>query len=516
MFNRLLILMCVAAAVLALPAVSMADEPIVYDGEVVATASTGKFAPLYMSALTHGVVSQGSNAIVGAGFHRYIDTLSRFSWGYGARAYVGVGSSVDYERFHPADGAESPTYWSGHPEHPAPIWLQELYAQVKYRGVYLTVGMEEKASPLLDNYLTSGDLIRSGNTRPLPGVAAGFIDFQDIPFTNGWVQINGEINYYRYTDSDWWADRFNYYYGHVVSGQYGIYRRCYFRSKPSERFSVTAGAQCASQFGGTAHYYVDGKMYRTNKYPAGFKDFVKMFWPIEDGTEGFTQGNTLGSWDFKARYRMRDDSELSAYFQWPWEDGSGIGKLNGLDGLWGVEYRFPERSTLVKAVVMEVLSFTNQSGPIHWAPGDYPGTSITDQATGSDDYYNNVFYNPYAVYGLSQGTPMMMAPIYNTDGYMAFIGTRMKGIHFAVEGTVGRSLDYRVKIGHRKTWGSGYIPLPHPLKATSGMIEARYRSQRVDGLAYRLQLAFDSGDMPQNSFGAMLSITYNGLLTLRK
>ena len=34
----------------------------------------------------------------------------------------------------------------------------------------------------------------------IPGVEAGFLGFQNIPFTNGWVQIGGAISYGRFTD----------------------------------------------------------------------------------------------------------------------------------------------------------------------------------------------------------------------------------------------------------------------------------------------------------------------------
>lgn len=486
-------------------------DGIRYEGAFLGSVAGGDFAPFYLSSLTHGVVSSSNNALVSLAACREMKLSRRFNWGFGVKAWGGGVSGVDYALYDHAT-----TEWGERDVTPGRVWLQELYGEVKYRGVYLTVGMKEKGSPLLDDALTSGDLIRSGNTRPLPGVAAGFVDFQNIPFTNGWVQIEGEIFYGKYTDSDWWADRFNYFNGHVTRGQYYVYRRAYFRTKPSERFSVTVGAQCASQFGGTTHYYRHGEMTKVEKHPAKFKDFVKMFCPPEDGTEGFVQGNTLGSWDLRARYRLRDDSELSFYFEWPWEDGSGIGKMNGLDGLWGLQYNLSDKSRWVKCVAIEYLDLTNQSGPLHWDPADNPGTDIGSQTTGADDYYNNAFYNPYAVYGMSMGTPMVMAPVYNTDGYMAFVGTRMRGIHLAVTGKIGDRMDLRFKLGHRKAWGSGYVQLAEPLTSTSFMLEGSYRFKAVPGLKARLAIALDHGTMPGNTFGSMLTLSYDGFLKFSK
>ena len=60
-----------------------------------------------------------------------------------------------------------------------------------------------------------------------------------------------------------------------------------------------------------------------------------MLLPSKDGGEGFVSGNHLGTWDIKAGYAFANGSELSAYCSRLWEDGSGIGKLNGWDGLSG-------------------------------------------------------------------------------------------------------------------------------------------------------------------------------------
>ena len=94
----------------------------------------------------------------------------------------------------------------------------------------------------------------------------------------------------------------------------------------------------------------------------------------------------------------------------PWEDGSGIGKLNGFDGLYGIEYSSGNKS-IINGAVVEYLDFTNQSGPIHWAPNDFPGTTIKVQATGADDYYNNYAYNGYQYYGMSIGSPFIKSPL---------------------------------------------------------------------------------------------------------
>lgn len=487
-----------------------AQKDVEYDASAIVSGATGDFAPLYNAALTHGVVSSKWTVLGRGRVESKTRTDERFSWGFGIDMIGGGVSGHDWDRF---DG--NTQNWFKHHQHPARAWVQQLYGEVKWRGCFATVGMKEHGSGLLDNTLTSGDLVESGNSRPIPEVRVGFIDFQDIPFTNGWVQIQGEISYGKMTDSDWWDNRSNRYNGHFVNGEWYNYKRCYFRTKPSEAFSVTVGMQAADVFGGTYYGYDHGVLVKSEKHPVKMKTLFHALLPIQNGSEGFYEGNHLGSWDLKARYRLPNDKgDVSAYFQWPWEDGSGIGRRNGWDGLWGVEWQSAVTDGLLTGVVVEYLDFTNQSGPMHYAPADFPGETIGSEATGADDYYNNTMYNSYANYGLSIGTPMMMAPAYNLDGYLAYIGNRMRGFHIAARGNITPTLSWDVRGGYRRAWGNAKIMLPRPIHSTSVGAGINWNVSRVPGLQVQGRLAYDHGDMPGNSFGALVAVSYSGNFTI--
>ncbi len=479
-------------ALLGLPLGAAAQYAVNYEGSVTAGGGSGEFSPYYINSLRHGRFSQQYTLQAEIKAWRPIDKSKRFSYGFGADIIGGATSSTDYQRYDAENGT-----WFEHSVKPSAIWLQQLYGEVKYRGVFLTAGMKEHESALLNQRLTSGDLVESGNTRPIPEVRAGFIDFQNIPFTNGWVQIQGEIGYGRLIDDGW--RRYNY-------------KRCYFRTKPSMPFSVTVGMQAAAFFGGTEDWYSKGVMCKQDTYSHDLKTFFKMLIPSEDGGEAFYTGNHLGSWDLRARYRLKNGTELSAYFSWPWEDGSGIGKQNGWDGLWGIEYKAPQPG-IVSGAVIEYMDYTNQSGPLHYAPSDWAGTTITGHASGADDYYNNRAHNSYAYFGHSIGTPAIMAPIYNTDGYPAFAANVMRGFHIGVEGQITPEIEYLVKGGYRKAWGNGYFLLPEPIDLTAVMVEATWRPEKIKGLSLNGRLELDRGTMPCNAFGAMVTVKYNGLLT---
>ncbi len=483
-----------------------AEYKIDYKAEIIANVGDGKFAPYYVASNRHGLITQTNTALLLAGISRQWDSSSRFSYGFGADFVADYSNATEYRRFMPRESGKGT--WEANYQRPQEVWVQQLYGEMRYRGVFMTVGLKEHGSALLDNRLSSGDLVESGNSRPIPEVRIGFNDFQDIPFTQGWVQIQGEISYGKLTDNGWLRNHFNYYTGHMNEGALYSYKRCYFRTKPSAPLSVTVGMQVGAMFGGTTTWYSEGKVTQTRKFSRGIKEFFKILVPTDGGQEYYS-GSSLGSWDIHARYWLRDGSYLKAYLQKPWEDGSGIGFMNGFDGLWGLEYKAPFPG-IVDGVVVEYLDFTNQSGPLHWDPDDAPGSTITTRAEGADDYYNNHEYNSYAYYGMAIGTPFLPSPIYNRDGYLGFVNNRVRGFHIGIQGTPMESLGYRVLGGYRKGWGNGYYPSLESTHDTSFMAEVTYSPERVAGLSVSAQVALDHGTMLGNRMGGCFSVSYKG------
>lgn len=480
---------------------SRADNVIETDFSLTLGAASGDFVPFYQGALNGGRQTAAGNVQIEAAAISPLSLDQRLSWGAGVDLIADFAPGIEYSRY---DAGK----WTSSRVTPGRARIQQLYGTAKWRGVFLTLGLKEETPAMGNRALSSGDLVWSGNARPIPGGRVGFIDFQDIPFTNKWVQIQGEVMYGKMTDSDWWsaqANRFNY---HIASGEWYNYKRCYFRTKPSQPLSVTVGMQAAATFGGETRWYSDGQSYRYSKRKVKFTDFFKMLIPTQSKSEDFYDGNHLGSWDFEARWRFQSGDEMKARFSWPWEDGSGIGRRNGWDGLWGLEYQRAGNGHILDAAVIEYIDMTNQSGPIHFAPADRPGTTITSQATGADDYYNNAYYNSYANYGLSMGSPMLMAPAFNIDGYPAYIGNRMRGFHAAACGWLSPSLCWTVKGGYRKAWGNGKIMLPKPIHSTAVMIEAGYIVKKINGLKVKASIELDRGSMPGNTFGGMLTLSY--------
>lgn len=502
--GRVIITAIIAVVAVVTPRVAAAQhvDSIGTEAGAMVVASNGDFAPHYISANNDGLVTQSTTALVRAavgGRHSFNDRC-KLQWG--VEGVVDYASQVTYMRWN----RQSATMVDN-PQRPAAVWLQQLWSRFDYRSLFLQAGMKPQRDTFVNTRLSSGDIIRSNNARPLPAIAAGFNDFQPVPFTNGWVEIEGMIEYGKFTDNKWLRNHYGYYTGHINLGTMYTYKRCHLRTKSSKPFFVTVGMQAAGMYGGTTQHYRDGQLDSTVPHQGGIKGAVKMFLPLS-GDDDYYYGSTLGSWDIKFSYRFKEGTMLHAYMLKPWETGSGIGFLNGFDGLWGVELK-PAGLKWLSGLVVEYLDFTNQSGPVHFDPLDIPGCNLPAHTDGRDDYYNHYLYNAYANYGMSMGSSMLRGPIYNLDGYLGFVDNRVRGFHLALEGDVLPALSYRVMCGWRKGWGTYEVPRYEPVDATSFMLEGKYRFNLKEGaLDLGLKLALDHGDMTGNITGCELTATY--------
>jgi len=512
--KRLITFCALAALALCLPRAAKAEFDITYKGSVTANAGSGDLAPYYIASNRGGTVTQQYSTLLSAAARHDMDTTVRFSYGFGAEVWAGWASNATYDRYN-ASVAE----WNANKQHPARIWLQQLYGEVKFRGVFAELGQKTLESPWLDTSLSSGDLIMSGNARPPIGARGGFVNFQNIPFTKGWVQITGELGWYRLKDDKWLENHYNYYNHFVTTDYWFHYKNIYFRTKPTKPFVFTFGAQASCQFGGTANYYQNGVLTQTVKMDANLRTFCRTLIAGNSGSsvgdKGYVEGNHVGSWDVILQYTFKGGHRLRGYYQSIWEDGSSIGKMNGFDGLWGLEYRHPNR-WWINGAVIEYIDLTNQSGHIHWSPFDHESTPITKKTTGNDDYYNNYIYNGYQNRGMSIGSPFVRSTIYNLDGYMRYRDNLMRGFHIGITGSITPELDYRILGSYRKCWGTPGILRAESVHDTSMLFEATYSPARVKGLAVKAQFAFDRGSLYGDATGGLLSVTYRGNLTLGK
>lgn len=468
--------------------------------------STGDWAPYLIGSNSGGRHAMKGTADVYGLIAKDFNSAKRFSWTAGAEVAAGYQSSADYDRYDVDKSEFVARSW-----HPARATVYQLWAGVKYRGVNIWAGMRDHRSLMVDDDLSSGDLTLSNNARAVPQVEIGFVDFQNIPFTKGWVQIMGGISYGKFTDNKALKGRYNYWNDHIALGTLFTYKYIYFRTPQDKPFAVTIGVQAAGQFGGTSYYYSQGNEYKIVKQKQNLRAFWEMIIPTKRFSDGFVEGNHVGTWNLKGRYAFRSGYNLEGYFQWHWDDGSGMAKRNQWDGLWGLSLSFPGDFAPLRKVLVEYIDMRDQSGPIHWAPSDTPGTTITTEASGGDNYYNNSSFNAWTNYGLGLGSSFPKAPLYNADGYPQFKHTRTQGVHIAATGNFCPTVEWNAKFSYGLARGNGRIPYPTTLHNTSALVSAQWDAVRIlKGLRIGGTVAFDAGSLRGDNFGVLFNASYTG------
>ena len=402
------------------------------------------------------------------------------------------------------------------------VYLQQLYANLRYDKFFFEVGSREHNAVLRNNLLSVGAFAKGTNAKPIPQVRIGTTDFWTVPFTKGWLQIHFEGGYGKFLDSQYRKDIYNDYRDANYKYSTGIWyhqKHLYFRTNPEKRFYVTAGIEHVAQFGGNKYGQENGK-YVEKEHPIKIKDFFDIFLPFGDknyfengAMEDWVFGNHLGSMTIQLSWNINRDNIVQIYLDDPFEDGSGMRKSNGWDGLWGIEYvnRSAGRQW-VRGAVIEYFQTTNQSGPLHYDRGDYPEpirSQITDKVVGKDEYYNHTYYCSYAHYGMTPGNPLITSPIYNADGYNAFRDNRVKAWHVAVNGELTDHISYLVKGSYREGKGTYIQPIYPKRHFFDAMFQGIYtKGPWQVSAAY----AFDKGNVYGDCSTFNLKIGYHGKL----
>ncbi len=403
-----------------------------------------------------------------------------------------------------------------HADHKA--YLQQCYANLTWKSFFLEAGARERQQVVRDNLLSTGSFVKGTNAKPIPQVHFGTNGFWTVPYTKNWLQINFDFGYGKFLDNNYHEKQFNEgNNARYAKGAYYHQKHLYFRSNPEKLIFVTIGIEHAVQFGGTMYMYKNGEIVAKKK-PANLKAFWRAILPTgdskyfeNDAMEDWVYGNHVGVMTYQIGWNINKNHQLQAYLDNPFEDGSGIRKGNGWDGLWGLQYKnkTPGRQ-YVRGAVFEYFQTTNQSGPIHWDGGDYPEpirSQIKDKVTGVDEYYNHSFYDGYAYYGMTPGNALIASPIYNKDGYLLYRDNRVKAWHLGVNGEITDHLSYLVKGSYREGWGTYYVPFSPKHHSFDAVFQGIYQSGPWQ---FSAAYAFDKGNIYGDCSTFNFKINFHG------
>lgn len=401
------------------------------------------------------------------------------------------------------------------------VYLQQCYANLKYKNFFIEAGNRETQMAVRDNLLSSGAFTNGINAKPIPKVHIGTDGFWTVPYTKEWLQVDFDFGYGKFMDSGYREDMF---YNHrgvnttYTTGAYYHEKHLYFRSNDKKRFFGIIGIEHMAQFGGTNYVYDSNGNITGNSKPSNLKAFWNVILPLGDSNyfennamEDWVYGNHIGMMTYQIGWNIDRHHKLQAYLDNIFEDGSGIRKGNGWDGLWGLQYSTskPGRQ-YVRGAVFEYFQTTNQSGPLHWDSGDYPEpvrSQITDFVTGNDNYYNHMFYGGYAYYGMTPGNALITSPIYNKDGFTAYRDNRIKAWHLGINGEITDRLSYLVKGSYREGCGTYDVPLPKKHHSFDAMFQGIYA---LGAWQFSAAYAFDKGNIYGDCSTLNIKINYHG------
>ena len=477
--------------------------------EASATASSGTFAPLWLSSNRYGMVSPYANSAYQRAFFRRdtsADSCRMWKIGYGLDVIANENGM-------------------------APVMIHQAYGEVKWKLATLTVGQKEVPMEYKNNMLSSGSQTLGINAMPVPQVRLELNNYWTIPLGGRWVGFKGHVAFGRYTDENWQKDFTEEKSKHVKGQLYHSKAGFLKIHKPTSPLTITLGLEMAAQFGGTSYLQDNNGDIYSQSHNNGMKAFFNALMPGFGGDEGEgvyanSEGNTLGSWIARVDYDTKHGTfslyadkffeDHSAMFQVDYDGYGSRDRWNEKVGKRFIMYDFPDMMLgaewkrhepwYVDNVVVEYMHTKYQSGPINHDRTP----QLSDHTAGKDNFYNHHIFTGWQHWGMVQGNPLYLSPIYNKEGEIDCHGNRFIAWHLGIGGTIAPRLTYRLLASWQRCWGTYLYIFPDPQENVSAMCEVRYKDFSLfghKGWSMAGAVGLDNGKLRGNSFGVQATIS---------
>jgi len=480
---------------LAFYTITAQTNQVIYKTEFSTNVGSEEYAPFWLVTNREGIPNiQPNSAFLRAGIFQQDDTTKRISAFYGIDMVKSTRSTSE-------------------------LIAQQVYAGIRYRNIAFTIGSKVHTDGLQNLLLSScgGGLLWSENARPLPEVAFEIPHFITVFPRMPWLKAKAAFSYGWSVDNGYQLQAAHTQNG--FSSPYGLLHRksVAIQFKGKSRWSFTAAGEIDVEFAGNHITYANGKVTSINRDAADLKHFLLVLIPFKGDKTATTSdqqwfyGNYVGNWQGRLTYDMGKSGQLHAYLDNYFEDSSGFWKLNGLDGLWGLEYDAVGKK-LISGIVVEYYQSTNQSGSIFFQPNLHPNTHLKYWCWGDDNYYNHGFYIGWSNYGRGMGSPLVTSPIYNKDGNLTFEDNRVRAYHIGLMGYLSDEWSDRILATYREGLGTMATPFINPEYGFSGMVELSYSPNKIKGLSASIAAAFDRGVLTGNNWGFNFTLKQRGVL----
>jgi hypothetical protein len=455
------------------------DFNVSLDGYV----SSGKDLPFWMTSNQNGVFTLQDNnyQLVHVGFIKKSEPDSVHKWNltWGGNLVYGYGGKGDLQ---------ANQYWFG----------------VRHKWLIIKAGAQ--ADPILYDGLssTNGNLDRSNNARPLPGISLSTNGFIPFFFWQKWFLVKAE-----------YEEKF--YQNHAfVKDAHLHHKSVYGRAVLPKKWTITAGLEHFVDWGGISP--LEGEM-------PGWNQYFDYILGLKAGPGAWSDdrtnksGNQLGIYSLEIK-KVWNESALTFYYNHPFEDRSGMEMVNLPDGLWGLHLNKKNQSAFITDIVYEYMYTLNQSGSVHLAHAPTPDNPGRLTGRGRDNYFDHYIYRSFTYYNRMMGTPLFVPRIVANGVADGFESTRIWMHHLGIKGALGSGIYWKTMLTWSRNfgdyndsfpWSANFGPTgslyPVPLDQFSYLIEFTYSGSELP-CQLHAGLAGDYGDRFEKRIGGYLGMSY--------
>ena len=359
-----------------------------------------------------------------------------------------------------------------------PGWEIETMSSAGNHGVYgkliqanisvetpiarITAGLDEEIFSLNDSLLSIGGLSYGNNASPMPKVRVQ---------TKGWLRspiFPKMLSFKAYLAHGWFEA--NRVQSRAFLHQKYLYGRLEFFER---RLSLMAGLNHLSQWGGR-------NIYSGAVQPTGINNYARIFLGMSGGDDALQTdqqnalGNHLGSYDLRTSFKFRDFS-LANYWQFLWEDSSGLTPYNWRDGMVGFSFEL-NKTAIIDRFVFEVVR-TNDQGAKKVGSDGVPFLE-------PDDFFNNgVYVSGWTYNNNMMGSPMFL--LFDTENsFVNRIQTKVNAFNIGIAGHF-KAFEYTLKYIDFKNNGTIAAPFEESLFVRSIDLSMNYLFNPQSSLGVR-------------------------------
>ena len=352
-----------------------------------------------------------------------------------------------------------------------------LYAHARLYVIDITAGIKPLYFGGGDEELTCGSLLLSNNAHPFPRISIGIDQWTPIPGLYGYVDLRGGLTHGWLNDNNGKVSHVKLHHKYI-----GL------RAGGKLPINISYEFHHAAMWGG---YRIDG-LDLGNDFDAFSNIFLGRGGGATVSDQLNKQGNHMLS-QLLCLTAKGEDWKVDLYWQDFQEDGgiNFIGcRANSKDGRWGIS-ALQNHWPFISGITFEIIQTTDQSGPWHDRDGMVFG--------GNDSYYSNSSYpQGWTYFGQSICSPLLSPT-----------NSRVWAYHAGIKGDI-YGFKYRALCTYARNYGT--YKAPKESQNTALLLEVKKIVPQAWGLEFGLSIAGDFGTQHGNNFGAMLTISKQGII----